>query len=284
MREDVSGAGARLHGKPVPVDAAAAETADFGTRLRSWRKRRGISQLELASMAGVSQRHISFLETGRSRPSREMVSHLARVLRLSPRDENLLLLSAGFAPRYSERPPTELGEISHALEFLLDAHEPNMAVLVDRHWNLIAANRSALDFTGAAVDEPPLWRGKMNVMYLMLHPDGLRPYMTNFEDVAINLLRRFEWEVAMSPDDLTLRELYAALVELTPSVRSAYTSGSLVETVNFRIGGVEIRMFSCITKVESAIDITVDGIRLETFFAADAASAEGLSRLLRSRR
>lgn len=187
-------------------------TSTFGDDLRRWRRARGFSQLELAGTAEVSQRHISFLETGRSRPSREMVIHLARVLDVPPREQNILLSAAGHSPEFSETPIDDLGEITAALDTMLEAHEPNVALVVDRHWDLIRANRPAADFTSMLLPETPDWAGPpLNIMRLAFHPDGLRRYMVDWEVTASALLRRLQRDVSLYPHDRGLRELVAEI-------------------------------------------------------------------------
>ena len=129
---------------------------DFGTRLRDWRRRRGVSQLQLGARAEVSQRHISFLETGRSRPSREMVLHLGRTLDLPLREQNLLLASAGFPAAHTETPVDAMAGVAEIIGFLLEAHEPNMAIVMDRRWNLVGANTAAGRFTAAVLGGPDM--------------------------------------------------------------------------------------------------------------------------------
>ena len=251
------------------------QLATYGPALRQWRERRGLSQLDLAVAADVSQRHVSFLETGRSKPSREMVGHLARVLRIAPREQNALLLAAGFAPSYSETPTADLGEVGQAIEFLLGAHSPNMAIVIDRHWNIVSANAPALSFTALLCDDPPLFGGQLNALHLMFHPDGFRPHLENFSDVAPGLLWRLRDDMDRAPTDSMLTDLHR---ELTTLAGSAITPAAvpphagLITTVDFRWDGRCIRLFSCLAALESPADLTVAELRIETFFPADEAS------------
>lgn len=253
----------------------ASSPPRFADVLKEWRGLRGLSQLQLAGMSEVSQRHLSFLETGRSKPSREMVTHLARALRVDPREHNRMLLSAGFAPRYSEAASGELGDVDEAIEFLLRAHEPNMAIVIDRHWNLVSANAPALHLTSLLPDPPPLFEGELNVMWLMFHPDGFRRYVTNFAEVAPTLLWRVHDDLERTPADETLRRLASGLADLAegaydPAIMPAHAG--LVATVDFDIDGTELRFFTCIASLEGANDVTVAELRIETFFPADEAS------------
>src|SRR3954462_5359780 len=170
------------------TDIAALPTV--GARLRDWRRRRRLSQLDLALEAGVSARHLSFVETGRSRPSAEMVLHLAEALDVPLRDRNQLLLAAGYAPVYGQRglEEPEMGPVREALEQVLRGHEPYPALVVDRHWGMVAANDAVgllLEDVDPALLEPPV-----NVLRLSLHPDGVAPRLVNLAEWRAHLLDR----------------------------------------------------------------------------------------------
>src|SRR4051794_11198549 len=174
--------------------------SDVGLLLRDWRRRRRLSQLDLALDAGVSTRHLSFVETGRSRPSPEMVVHLAEQLDVPLRDRNRLLLAAGYAPAYRERTldQPELGPIREAVDRVLAAHEPYPAVVVDRGWNLVASNASVamlLDGVPPELLEPPA-----NVLRISLHPEGVAPRIVNLGEWRAHLLERLAREVALTGD------------------------------------------------------------------------------------
>src|SRR4029453_17614454 len=159
-----------------------ASRPPVGALLREWRDRRRLSQFELALQAGVSTRHLSFIETGRSRPSSEMILHLAEELEVPLRDRNHLLLAAGYAPAFAERElgAPEMGPVRDAIEQVLRGHEPNPALVVDRHWGLVAANRSVQALITGVADhllEPPI-----NVLRLSLHPEGLAPRIVNLHE------------------------------------------------------------------------------------------------------
>ncbi len=208
-------------------------------------------------------------------PSREMVTHLARVLDLNLRDENQLLLAAGFAPSYGERHFEELGEVGDAVEQLLAAHEPNMAIVVDRHWNLVQANRAAFQFTTKIYQEPPLFDGRVNIMFLMFHPEGLRLRVQNFPEVGAVLLERLRRDLSRAPDDQQLGKLLHRMESmasgLLPRLPSAVPQ-SLVTTIDFEVDGIEISLFSVLTSIEAANDVTVAELRLETFLPANKRS------------
>ena len=177
-----------------------AQRSRVGALLKEWRRRRHMSQLDLALDADVSARHLSFIETGRSRPSAEMVMHLAEKLDVPLRDRNQLLLAAGYAPQYAERTidSPEMAPVREALDLVLSGHEPYPALVVDRWWSLVAANRSVqLFLTGVA---PALLEPPANVLRISLHPDGLAPRIANLAEWRAHLLDRLRREVALTAD------------------------------------------------------------------------------------
>src|SRR3954470_20360288 len=180
--------------------AALAERPGVGPLLRDWRLRRRMSQMDLALEAGVSTRHVSFVETGRSRPSAEMVLHLAEQLDVPLRDRNQLLLAAGYAPVYGQRglDEPEVGPVREALEQVRRGHEPYPAVVVDRHWGMVAGNRAVPVLTAGVAEhllEPPV-----NVLRLSLHPDGLAPRIANLGEWRAHLLDRLGRQAVVSGD------------------------------------------------------------------------------------
>ncbi|MCW5636916.1 MAG: helix-turn-helix transcriptional regulator [Rubrivivax sp.] len=196
----------------------AAHRADFGTLLRRWRGHRGLSQLALSLDAGVSTRHLSWLEGGKSQPSRAMVLRLATRLDLPLRERNALLVAAGFAPLYAERPMSDpaLAPALAALRRLLAALEPNPALAVDRHWNLVAHNRLVPPFLAAVAESAPgLLRPPVNVLRLSLHPQGLAPLIENLAPWRGYVLHRLARQVAAT-DDPELARLHAELQALPP--------------------------------------------------------------------
>ncbi len=251
------------------------ERMTFGTELRRWRTERGVSQLRLASTAEVSQRHISFLENGRAQPSREMVLHLSRVLRVPLAERNQLLVTAGLAPEFSSASADDLAEVGDALAFMLDAHQPNMAIVVDSAWNLVMANDAALTFTALMAPDPPLFNGQLNVMYGIFHPEGFGARVTNRAEVEPMLLWRLAAELEARPADESLRSLVAEVRSLASFPQAGVPAHrGLVATTRFDTPVGELSMFSCLATIESPTDVTVAGLRLETFFPADPVSAE----------
>lgn len=255
-------------------------TTAFGSQLRDWRRLRGVSQLDLASTAEVSQRHISFLETGRSRPSREMVLHLGAVLDIPLRERNLLLTSAGHTPAYAETPLDELDQVSAVLDLMIEAHEPNLAIVLDRHWNVVRANKAALVFSAHFFPDPPDWlQDSLNIMRAFFHPEGLRHRMADWDTTAVVLRRRLEREVASHPHDHDLRRLYDEMtaypgVADLPRGMPEAAAGDLVVPSTYVVEGEEISLFSTIATIGDAHDITLAELRIETFWPVDAVSAQ----------
>ncbi len=198
-------------GANVAAMATAEATAGVGPLLRDWRRRRRLSQLDLALDAGVSARHVSFVETGRSRPSAEMVLQLAERLQVPLRDRNQLLLAAGHAPVFEQHDlgDPEMEPVRSAIDLILAGHDPYPAVVIDRHWEMLGANRAvALLTAGVAPDllEPPV-----NVLRLSLHPDGMAPRIANLGEWRGHLLERLDRQIALTGD--------AALANLRASSR-----------------------------------------------------------------
>ncbi|MEM9203948.1 MAG: helix-turn-helix transcriptional regulator [Actinomycetota bacterium] len=249
--------------------------ATFGEELRRWRDARRYSQLALAAEADVSQRHLSFLETGRSKPSREMVLHLARVLELPLRDQNTLLAAAGFAPEFSERSldDPDLDEVRHILETVVHAHGHIPAYVVDRGWDLVLANHAALAVTNlVGADLAP--DVAMNAMRTCLHPDGLRQVIVDWERFATVLLHRLEREAIERPFDQRLAALvteartYPGVAELP--ARPPLPSGNdlLVPMVVDTPMG-QLSFISMIATIGAPFDVTLEELRLETLLPAD---------------
>jgi transcriptional regulator with XRE-family HTH domain len=243
-----------------------------GELLRDWRRHRRISQLDLAIAADVSARHVSLVETGKSKPSAGMVLRLADQLDVPLRDRNRLLLAAGFAPRYAERPLDNdaLASARDALERVLRAHEPYPAVVFDRRWNIVMTNRAVDPFFATVA--PELLRPPVNLIRLGLDPRGLAPLVVNLADVRTVFRARVRRQLAAAPDP-ELAALYEELLapgagEAEPSVEC-----DVVIPMIIRIDGRELRLFSTITTFGTPMDITLDEVAIESYYPADAASA-----------
>ena len=252
-----------------------------GALLRAWRARRRLSQLDLALSAGVSARHLRFVETGRARASRELLCHLAVCLDVPLRERNRLLLAAGFAPEHPERPydHPDLAALRHALGLMLAGMEPNPAVVVDRTWNLLAANRAA-DLLTDGVD-PALLTPPVNVLRLAFHPGGLA--RNSVPSPACNLaffarLRRTSLDSADAELAAVLDELAAYLPEPVAS-NDPGPDGPLLGSFELttRLGAV--RLFTVIATLGAPIEVTSADLAVETFLPADATSAALLRRL-----
>jgi transcriptional regulator with XRE-family HTH domain len=254
-----------------------------GDLLRGWRQRRRLSQLDLSLEAEVSARHLSFVETGRSRPSRELVLHLAEHLDVPLRERNSLLLAAGYAPVYQERSleDAEMDPVREALDLILSGHEPYPAVIVDRHWDLVTGNGAALTLFAAGV-APELLEPPVNVYRLGLHPEGLAPRVRNLAEYSTHLLIRLQREVALTGDVAlaALLDEVRAYPGLThpPSV-DADPARMLVLPMEFTtVDGQELSFFSTLATFGTALDITVAELSIEAFFPADAATQAALRR------
>jgi transcriptional regulator with XRE-family HTH domain len=261
------------------MTAAPPTRPGVGSQLREWRTRRRLSQLELALEAGVSARHVSFIETGRSRPSAEMVLHLADRLEVPLRERNQLLLAAGHAPRYSARSlaDPELAAVRSAVSRVLAAHEPYPALAVDRAWNLVASNGALgplLDGVSDWLLAPPV-----NVLRLALHPEGLAPRVLNLGEWRGHLLHRLDRQLAVA-EDPGLRELRAELGALPGPQVDLVTAVSSEVAVELRLAapGGELAFISTVTTFGTALDVTVSELSIEAFLPADAATADALRR------
>ncbi len=256
-----------------------------GTLLRDWRRRRRMSQLELALEAGVSTRHLSFVETGRSRPSAEMVLHLADRLEVPLRERNELLLAAGFAPQYSawSLDDPALREVREAVSRVLAAHEPYPAIAVDRYWNLVSSNEALGPFLEGVA--PELLVPPVNTIRLALHPDGVAPRILNLGEYRADLIERLDRAARLTgdPELAALQEEMVAYPGPDAPGEPAGAAGPAV-AVGLTLGPApgsdapELSFFSTITTFGTAVDVTVSELALEAFFPADDQTAEYLRR------
>jgi transcriptional regulator with XRE-family HTH domain len=261
----------------------AIATQSVGDLLREWRQRRRMSQLDLALEADISTRHLSFVETGRAQPSREMVLNLAERLEVPLRERNVLLVAAGFAPVFAERPLDDpaLEVARKAVDLVLAGHEPYPALAVDRRWTLVAANSAVqrlITSADAALLTPPV-----NVLRLSLHPQGLAPRIANLGEWRAHLLARLHRQIETSGDpalaDL-LRELAAYPVrERSRQTRAGGTQhdyGGVVVPIQLVADAGVLSFFSTTTVFGTPLDITLSELALEAFFPADEATAQAL--------
>jgi transcriptional regulator with XRE-family HTH domain len=262
------------------------QTQTVGMMLRDWRRRRHLSQLDLACEAEISSRHLSFLETGRSQPSREMVLHLAERLDVPLRERNTLLLAAGYAPVYNERPlddPT-LQAARKVVELLLAGHEPFPAIAVDRHWNLVASNRAVSPLLAGI--EPTLLEPPVNVLRLGLHPHGLAPRIANLAEWRSHLLTRLRRQIEISADPILselLNELssYQILPEERHQTPDATNFAGVAVPMQLKTENGTLSFLSTTTVFGTPVDITLSELALESFFPADAPTLEALTRNLK---
>ncbi|MGE3395800.1 MAG: helix-turn-helix domain-containing protein [Sphingomonas sp.] len=255
----------------------AIDQGSFGDQLRLWRQQRHMSQLDLALEAEVSARHLSFVETGRSRPSREMVMRLAESLAIPLRNRNALLLAAGFAPAYRERSldDPELESARLAVQRILDGHMPYPALAVDRHWTLIAHNAVVPTMlTGVA---PALLARPSNVLRLSLHPEGLAPRIANLGEWKRHLLERLAGQIAASADPVleALREELKAYPAPAPKHRPE-DMNSIVVPFELATPAGTLSFFSTTTVFGTPVEVTLSEIAIEAFFPADRETAEAL--------
>jgi transcriptional regulator with XRE-family HTH domain len=258
-------------------------TQPIGEHLRVWRQRRRLSQLELAGDAEISTRHLSFVETGKAQPSREMVLRLAEQLDVPLRERNAMLMAAGFAPKFQERtldhPSLKIAR--QAIDLVLAAHEPFPALAVDRHWTMVTSNKAVAPLLGgvdAALLQPPV-----NVLRLSLHPKGLAPRIANLAEWRGHLLARLQHQVQATADE-TLAALLEELKRYPGHGASSGRTGStrdyagIVVPLELVTPKGTLAFFSTTTVFGTPVDVTLSELAVEAFFPADAATAEALRR------
>lgn len=275
-----------------PLRLSPHEPPPFGRLLRQWRDLRKRSQLDLALEASVSQRHLSFLESGRAQPSREMVLQLAEVLGVPLRERNLLMRAAGFAPIFQQRAlqNNEMKAVREALELMLQHHEPYPALVVNRQWDMVMSNGPAQRFTAMLGEPDELWRrvdpsGGRNVMRMTFHPQGMQPRLRNWAQVAPLLLSRLQREVAADPTHLALRQVLADVCQFPGVPETWHHQGWVLPMpppifpLEYDLGEHTLRLFSMVSTFGTALDITAEELRVETFFPADDFSRDFLRTL-----
>jgi len=260
-------------------------TASVGELVRSWREQRHLSQLDLATEAEVSQKHLSFIESGRSAPSRDMVLRLSEHLDIPLRERNTLLMAAGFAPIFRDRPLSDpaLTRARTAIDLVLKAHEPYPALTVDRHWTMVAANAAIAPLVALA--DPSLLAGPVNVLRLSLHPKGLAPAIVNWHEWRAHLLARVKRQAEVS-GDATLAALFTEL-EAYPAPDGAVSvshgeADAVVVPFQLRTPAGVLSFFSTTTVFGTPVDITLSELAIEAFFPADAATADALRALAKT--
>ncbi len=267
----------------VPVvESAVVQRSGAGPLLREWRRRRRLSQLDLALETGVSARHLSFVETGRSRPSAEMVLHLAEGLDIPLRQRNRLLLAAGHAPVFEQHEidDPEMTPIRQTLQLILDGHDPYPALVADRGWELVASNRGmAMLLEGVA---PELLEPPVNVYRVALHPDGMASRVANLAECREHLLTRLQRQIMLS-DDPALKTLYDEVSaypgpdEREPHIPGTDDGSELAVPVRLRTSdGGELAFISTLATFGAAVEVTASELSIESFFPLNRQTAEAV--------
>ena len=262
---------------------APAPRSHVGDLLREWRSIRRLSQLDLALEADVSSRHLSYVETGRAQPSRELVSRLAQTLELPLREQNTLLVAAGYAPEYSETSLTapEMATARRAIELILNKQDPYPAVVMNRHWDMLLANESTARIFGWLLDRPPTLA---NVMKTFFDPLGVRPYVVNWEECAGDLIRHLHNDLAAAPTDARTRQLMREVLAF-PDVPQRWARRQLpapvpsLSTITYAKGDVRLTFFWTLATFGTPHDVSLDELRIECSFPADEATEHFCSEL-----
>jgi transcriptional regulator with XRE-family HTH domain len=267
-----------IHGKPMStLEINQRVPKELGELLRYWREVRGVSQLDLSLDAGISQRQISFIESGRSVPGRQTLLNLAQSLDVPLRERNVLLLAAGYAPMYSEASwnAQEMSLVTDAARRVLQRHEPFPAIVMDRYWNVLLTNRAAPDFFSRFIDMAAR-TGPRNILHLIFDPQGLRPHMANWETVARSLIQRVQRESVGHVIELQTQQLLDALLcypGVRPEWRSQGLAGSAstlpIVPMGFVHDGAVLNYFSMITTVGTPLTVAAQELRIECLFPAD---------------
>jgi len=257
-----------------------------GDLLRDWRSVRRLSQLDLALAADVSSRHLSCVETGRAQPSRDLVSRLAQTLELPLREQNTLLVAAGYAPEYSETALTapEMATARKAIELILNKQDPYPGIVMNRHWDLLMANESTERIFRWLLDGPP---AQSNIMKTFFDPLGVRPYVVNWEECAGDLIRHLHNDLAAAPSDARMAQLMRDVLAY-PDVPQRWARRQLpapvpsLSTITYRKGDVDLTFFWTMATFGTPHDVSLDELRIECSFPADDATERFCSALAAS--
>ena len=272
---------------PMMRQASSVQTARVGDLIREWRTRRRLSQLDLALEAGVSQRHLSFVESGRSAPSRDMVETLSEHLGLPLRERNVLLLSAGFAPAFAERKLTDpsMNAARAAVELVLKSYEPNPALAVDRYWNLVMANGAVASLLGLVSDKS-LLDGTINVLKLSLHPGGLAPLIANLARWKSHVLWRLGEQINVSCDPKLIeleRELSAYPAPTAPKGKPWEDADAIALPFELKLGDHLLSFIATTTVFGTPTDVTLSELAVEAFFPSNAETAAAMQAMVKAR-
>jgi transcriptional regulator with XRE-family HTH domain len=249
-----------------------------GTLLREWRQRRRLTQLDLALDADVSPRHLSFVETGRAQPSREMLLHLSEELEIPLRERNTLLVAAGFAPMYRERKLDDaaLAKAREAIDVVLEAQKPFPAFALDRHWNIAASNRALQELYEGVAEE--LLKPPVNAMRLSLHPEGLAPKIENLAEWREHLLARLGKQVELAADPVLKGLLEEVSAYPAPQAPQAGLEQAVLVPLKIRTSLGVLSFLSTTTVFGTPVDVTLSELAIEMFFPADEATARAVRR------
>lgn len=276
----------------IQRNGTVVETSGVGPLLRRWREARHLSQLELALEAEVSARHISFLETGRAEPSRDMLLALANVLDIPLRERNFLLLAAGYAPVYGETSldDSRMSQVRAAVEIILKSNEPRSALAHDRHWNIVMANEAFIRFLTVTMGRKPAGlmplqvstAPRVNVMHLLFDPGAMRRIIVNWEAIARSLLNEAYRRLAWARDE-ALKKLITELLQY-PGIPARWREPDLeaphqvILPMELNLDGTIARMFSTVTTVATPHDVSLQELHVEAFYPADAATERVLQK------
>src|SRR5690606_5662284 len=265
------------NGGPPRVGYDEAMTrSNLGQQLREWRTRRRRSQLDLALDCGISSRHLSFIETGRARPSPQTLLRIAETLEVPPRAQNALLMSGGYAPRYPETPfdAEAVAPVRDAVGRLLEAYSPFPALAVDRLWNVVAANAPLMSLLSGVPAE--LLSPAPNALRLAMHPEGIAPRIANFGEWSGHLMHRLERQIELTadPELEALREEMLGYLERRPAQRREPQPHELAVPLQLDLPEGRLSLLSTMTVFGSPVDVTLSELAIEAFFPADEASAE----------
>jgi transcriptional regulator with XRE-family HTH domain len=263
------------------------QPARVGDLIREWRTRRRLSQLDLALEAGVSQRHLSFVESGRSAPSRDMVEMLAEHLGLPLRERNVLLLSAGFAPAFAERKLSDpsMSSARAAVELVLKAHEPNPALAVDRYWSLVMANAAVAPLL-TLVSDTSLVAGEINVLRVSLHPGGLAPHVANLARWKAHVLWRLNQQIDVTCDPRLIaleRELAAYPAPAAVRGKAWDEADAIALPFELKVGGQLLSFITTTTVFGTPADVTLSELAVEAFFPANTETSVAMQAMAKAR-
>ncbi len=273
------------------MQSTSNQETTFGNLLKYWRKQRNFSQLDLGLASDVSQRHISFLESGRANPSQEMILQLATVLDIPLREQNIMLTTAGFPPIYSESDLSspEFEPIRKALDFIMLSQAQFPVLVMDRYWNLIQTNSASQQLINWLIDSQDLQKffcidGKINMMRLMLHPQGLKPFVVNWEEIGGNLIKRAYREALANGNNEQPKKLYQEILTYPDvpqlwKLSNSHTWQIPLLTLNLLKDGLNLNFFSAIATLGTPHDIMLQELRIETLFAVDEVTQKNLTKL-----